>query len=85
MACTCGPKEACSKCPPTVNGLHEYQRRVVNELQKRITREAPSLPSGQLKDLALALAAAVDKLNSLSGRSAGFYHQFGQSSGGTAR
>lgn len=79
MACTCGPTEACSQCPPTVNGLHEHQRRVVNELQKRVVKEASTMRSGDLKDLALALAAAVDKLNALSGRNSGPY--FGQTSG----
>jgi hypothetical protein len=67
MACTCGPNEACSDCPTTVNGLYEGQRRVVNELQKRIIRETQTHPSGQVKDLALSLAVAVDKLQQLSG------------------
>lgn len=66
MTCTCGVNEACSNCPPTVNMLHEHQRRVVNELQKRIQADAHRIPTGQLKDLALALAAAVDKLNALN-------------------
>jgi hypothetical protein len=66
MACNCGPNEACSQCPPTVNYLYDSQRRVVNALQKRVADEADNLPSGQLKDLALALAVAVDKLNQLN-------------------
>lgn len=69
MSCTCGVNEACSDCPPTVNGLYDHQRRVVNDLQKRIVRDADKVPSGQLKDLALALAAAVDKLALLNGGS----------------
>jgi hypothetical protein len=77
--CSCGPNEACSGCPQfiaqadgsrtewrTPDPIIERQRGVIAALQRRVLRDADGRPSGDVKDTAIALGVALDKLELLT-------------------
>lgn len=77
MECTCKKQEACSACNQP--SLLEQQEKVVRQLQGLILKFGGQ-PSGQLKDMAVALGVVVDKYIALKPPRSNplgqaFYHQ----------
>lgn len=50
------------------NELIKAQSRVVSAAQERLTHDLGHHPSGEIKDIAIALGVAVDKLDVLLAR-----------------
>jgi hypothetical protein len=78
-SCNCGPNQACSECPKSItqadgscsewrtpDPIIERQRGVIAALQRRVLRDADGRPSGDVKDTAIALGVALDKLELLT-------------------